>query len=213
MSQKECTVPTADLLIAPYLHPWGSDIFVQVAALNSKGISLYSADGGGAIILTAPDAPHNLVSDPAVSNASEIKITWEQGANGGAAISMYRVHYDQGSGTGQFVVLATGITELTYTATGLTAGKTYKFKVQSRNSFSYSAYSDEVAVLAAQTPVKPAAPTTSAVGDNVVISWTAPFANGSPILSYTVYIETVTAGVFAIDSANCDGAIAQIRDA
>ena len=44
----------------------------------------------------------------------------------------YTVSFNQGSGT-TFVVLASGITATSYTATGLTAGTTYAFSVQARN--------------------------------------------------------------------------------
>ena len=36
-----------------------------------------------------------------------------------------------------------------YTATGLTAGKTYKFKVRARTAYGYGAYSNVVEILAA----------------------------------------------------------------
>jgi hypothetical protein len=45
-------------------------------------------------------------------------------------------------------------------------------------------YSPEVPILAANKPSVPAAPTTELIGVNVKITWVAPAANGSPILSY-----------------------------
>ena len=54
----------------------------------------------------------------------------------------YRVSWDQGTGTGIFVVLATGITGLTTvsyrTTATLTANTFYSFKVESRNAVGYS---------------------------------------------------------------------------
>jgi hypothetical protein len=44
---------------------------------------------------------------------------------------------------------------------------------------------------------------TSVVGDNAVIDWVAPDANGSPITSYDIYVKTST-GSFLAD-AHCDG--------
>lgn len=44
-------------------------------------------------------------------------------------------------------------------------------------------------VLAAQVPDVPAAPSTSVNGNNVEISWTAPFAQGSPIVGYKILIR------------------------
>jgi hypothetical protein len=48
-----------------------------------------------------------------------------------------------------------------YIVTGLTAGTTYKFKVQARNQYGYSDYSVEVVILAAQAPSVPNAPYTA----------------------------------------------------
>jgi len=76
----------------------------------------------------------------------------------------------------------------TFTATGLTAGNTYKFKVQSENEYGFSDYSNEVVILAAQKPSAPPAPVTSISGLNVKIEWGLSSDNGSPITGYTIYI-------------------------
>ena len=65
----------------------------------------------------------------------------------------------------------------------------YHFKVQARNSYGYSLYSNEVTILAAQIPETPVAPTTIIDGPNTVILWTAPFENGSPIIGYIITIR------------------------
>jgi hypothetical protein len=44
----------------------------------------------------------------------------------------------------QYTTLETGIITQYFTAIALTPGVTYKFKVQSRNAFGYSDYSEEV---------------------------------------------------------------------
>ena len=124
----------------------------------------------------------------------------------------YRVSYDQGQGTNTFVVLASGITEEAYIATGLTSGVTYIFKVQARNIKGFSAYSSEISILAAQTPDKPDAPVTSVSGSNVIIDWAAPADNGSPIVSYNILIR-LTNGDFVEDTTNCDGSLQSIKDA
>lgn len=100
-----------------------------------------------------------------------------------------------------------GITALTYTATGLTQGATYKFKVNARNVYGYSAlYSNTVTILAAQVPAQPIAPVTTWHGDGfdyVVITWTAPDDGGSPITGYTVKIKQKDE-TFSSDLVNCD---------
>jgi len=65
----------------------------------------------------------------------------------------YRIYYDQGSGVN--IVLATGVTQTSFTATSLTSGTTYKFYVQSRNIVGYSSDSSIVTILCATTPNVP----------------------------------------------------------
>jgi len=67
------------------------------------------------------------------------------------------------------------VTDLTYTALGLTAGKTYSFKVYALNSVGYSLGSNPRSILAAQKPDTPDAPSTIIAGDFVKVTWTAPF--------------------------------------
>jgi hypothetical protein len=61
---------------APYSIPWGSGIYAIVAAINIKGISPYSSEGNGAIILTNPDAPLNLADNPSLTSGSTIALVW-----------------------------------------------------------------------------------------------------------------------------------------
>jgi len=49
-------------MASPYNHAWGSSIYALYSATNIYGTSIDSAEGNGAIILTVPDAPINLVN-------------------------------------------------------------------------------------------------------------------------------------------------------
>lgn len=76
-----------------------------------------------------PDEPLNLQNDPSITDAYQIGLTWEAPTfDGGSPVIDYKVWYDNGSGS-TFEELAVNIAELTYTATGLTQGVTYKFRV------------------------------------------------------------------------------------
>lgn len=55
-------MPISVLRSAPYGFDWGDSIHAKVKATNIVGESEYSEVGNGAIILTIPDAPLNLVS-------------------------------------------------------------------------------------------------------------------------------------------------------
>lgn len=85
-------------------------------------------------------------------------------------------------------MLAQNILTLTYTATGLSAGVTYQFRVQSRNSFGLSAMSTTLAVVAASVPDTPlnfsnVAGVTNA--SQIGLSWIQGVSNGgSPVLDY-----------------------------
>lgn len=50
-------MPSASFTIPPYSLAWGSSIYAKVSATNSKGTSVVSQGGNGAIIWTNPDAP------------------------------------------------------------------------------------------------------------------------------------------------------------
>lgn len=116
-------------------------------------------------------------------------ITWSAPAsNGGSAVLDYQIDWDNGSGT--WTTAVTGITGLTYTKTGVTAGTTYQFKIAARNAVGLSTLSSALSVLAASVPATPAAPTTVVDGGstNVVISWSLPSNGGSAITSYKIYI-------------------------
>lgn len=54
-----------------------------------------------------------------------------------------------------YVTIASGLTSLSYTATGLVAGKTYSFKVAARSEVGLSAYSSVATILCAVPPDAP----------------------------------------------------------
>jgi hypothetical protein len=83
-----------------------------------------------------------------VTSDSVIGLKWVEGVNnGGASVIDYKISYT--TGTDPYVTLDSGITILSYEAINLIAGTLYKFKIQSRNSFGFSAFSPEVEILAA----------------------------------------------------------------
>jgi hypothetical protein len=148
MTNLECFVPISKLLVAPYSLAWGSSIYAKVTAANLIEYSEYSDAGNGAIILTSPDAPYTLVNVPSITAKHQIGLDWESLTNsGGAAVLDFTVSYAAASDA--YLVLATGVLNTEYTATGLSTGVSYHFKVQSRNEYGLSEYSNEITVLAA----------------------------------------------------------------
>jgi hypothetical protein len=68
--------------------------------------------------------------------------------DGGSSLIDYSIWYDDASGS-TFTELVSGVTDLSYTATLLTQGATYQFKVEASNLYGFSAYSDTITILTA----------------------------------------------------------------
>lgn len=70
---------------------WGASVYAKLVATNSKGTSNESNEGNGAVIITRPDAPSNLLEDSQYRTASTLGLTWTPGAENGATIIDYRI--------------------------------------------------------------------------------------------------------------------------
>lgn len=183
-----CTIPVATLITSPYSLPWGSSVYAKVLANNFYGDSDESLEGNGAIIITTPDAPINLQEDYSQRTKSILAITWDDASfTGGDAIIDYRISIQEENGAYQ--VLQANHIDKSYTATGLQFGVTYSFKVESRNSYSYSAFSEIITLLCAFKPDPPLLVTTANNNDLVTVSWDDPIANGYVIHEYKIYIR------------------------
>jgi len=96
-------------VVAPFNLTWGQSIYVQVIAINVYGQSLPSVVGSGAIIITSPDSPINLLETITLRTSTSITFSWTQGVStGGSSIISYRVSYDQAIGV--WINLASNIT-------------------------------------------------------------------------------------------------------
>lgn len=60
-------IPISTIISSPYSLPWGSSVYATVSSTNIVGYSEISNSGNGAIILTNPDAPINLVNVPSIT--------------------------------------------------------------------------------------------------------------------------------------------------
>jgi hypothetical protein len=129
-------MPLSILYVSPFSMVLGDHIYAKIIAINSYGDSFASEPGDGVAVVFLPDAPINLANNAAITSATTVGLTWSNGiSNGGSVIIDYKVWYDQG--TGSYITLTTATTN-SYTATSMTPGSTYKFKVQSRNSVGLS---------------------------------------------------------------------------
>jgi hypothetical protein len=187
VTSSQCTVPLSTLTSAPYSLSLGNDVNVKVIATNVKGDSPESLQGSGATIIEAPDAPVNLAEDTSLRSPTELGLTWNEGAaNGGAAVTEYRISYAEQGGSFSFLI---STANTNYLVTSLTSGTTYEFKVEAKNEYGYSQFSSTISLLAAYIPEIPTSVTTEFVGSLVKVSWTLPSDNGSPITAYKLYIQ------------------------
>lgn len=204
VAETKCLVPIDTLITNPYNLDWGTSVFAKVQAINLVDESSFSFPGNGALLYTSPDPPQSLANNLGTSSSTEIGLTWYQGiSDGGSPVLDYRVWYQIESG--DYQVLADGLYMTAHTATGLTTGTTYSFKVQSRNLNGYSDFSNEITVIAAQKPSKPSSPTTSFANDIVTISWSEPATNGAPITAYTIKVRHSNLATYSVPTDYCDG--------
>lgn len=122
-----CRIPVQFLKDAPFNLPWGESVFAKVTAFNHRGSSGTSEAGNGAIIVTRPDPPINLLEDTQYRTASTLGLTWEAAAeNGGTPILDYRISKAVDGGAYQVLAATQQTNLLVYS---LTPGTNYQFKV------------------------------------------------------------------------------------
>ena len=82
---------------------------------------------------TAPAAP--TIGTATANRGKSATVRWTQGSDGGSAITSHVVTaYLSGSTTVSKTVIISGSTATSATVTGLTAGRSYTFRVQARNT-------------------------------------------------------------------------------
>jgi hypothetical protein len=134
---QSCSIQVTTLRATPFSLEWGSSINARIVATNIYGDSDQSVEGNGAVMITYSDPPINLQESVHDRTPTSITFGWDNAPmNGGSTVIDYRITSDQSTGTD--IVLADDVTTPYYTATGLTFGVTYAFKVEARNEFGHS---------------------------------------------------------------------------
>jgi fibronectin type 3 domain-containing protein len=148
-------------------------------------------------VSATPVAPPATVPAAPVINATPgdttVALSWPVPADGGSAITSYKIYRSTTSGTELFLT-STGSTS--FNDTGRTNGTTYFYKVSAVNGIGEGPQSNE----ASATPVapnvgpQPGAPVLTATPHNgsVTLSWPVPSPGASPISYYLVYRSTTT---------------------
>lgn len=87
-------MPISALKTTPYSLAWGVSAYATVTAVNVYGNSLESSEGNNAVILTIPDAPTDLSNNAALTDGTQIGLTWNQGiSNGGTPVIDFTISY------------------------------------------------------------------------------------------------------------------------
>ncbi len=131
-----------------------------------------------------PDAPAGLV---AVAGNALVTLTWTAPSGNGSALTGYTVTPYVGTTPLAPVAVAAG--ETSATVTELTNGTTYTFTVTATNAVGTGPAATSSPVTPAGgsgVPDAPGALTATAGDAQVVLAWTAPADNGSPLTAYTV---------------------------
>lgn len=98
----------------------------------------------------------------------------------------------------------------TWTATGLTTGAIYKFKVEARNIYGYSDYSDTVSILCAALPAQPDMPISYVFENQVVFEWDIPSDHGTLITGYNILFRK-SDNTYETELVDCDRTISVVN--
>jgi Ca2+-binding RTX toxin-like protein len=143
------------------------------------------------VVLAVPAAPANVTATAGVARAT---VTWTAPASD-LPVTGYTVERSDGS---TVVLTDVPATARSFTATGLTGGTAYTFRVRAVNMIGAGAYSAASAPVTPTAPVAPGAPAIgTATGGNAqaVVRWTPPATDGgSPVTRYEVVVRNATTG-------------------
>lgn len=131
---RACTIPYSELLAAPYSLTLGEEILFIVKAKNSIGWGTFSITPTiKDTVKTHPLAPLTKVIEGALTDDSQIHITWqkvEDPETGLDTVLSYVVYWDNGSNANQWVVLVEETSSFTFTfieSSGIVRASYFKF--------------------------------------------------------------------------------------
>lgn len=136
---------------------------------------------------------------------TEISLAWSalQGAlTGDAAITEYSLYWDNGTGVVDILLASQNV--LDYRVRGTTGGVTYSFAVAASNVYGQGLTSDVLVSLASDVPNIILIVSTSIVGTDVLVTWSAPDPNFEPLLEYDIVFLSST-GAYVREGTNCGG--------
>ncbi len=146
---------------------------VLILNVPAGGVQVMQLSSSGQVVPVSPASPTNLT---ATAGNSQVTLTWTPSVGA----TSYNIYMNG--------IVLVGVTNTTYTDTGLVNGQTYSFQVTALNSAGESAKTPSVSVTPVAPVVPPAPPTNlSATAGNTTakLSWT-PVAGAT---SYNIYVN------------------------
>ena len=175
----------------------GFTYYYKVTAVNIKGEGSAAGPASSGVPATVPNAPGSLT---VVRGNAQAVLSWDPPYNGGSSILYYKVWRSTSVG-GTYTQIATPAAT-PYTATGLTNGVTYFFKVSAYNAQGTGAEAGPEAVVPATVPNAPTLNSATANSvKTITLQWTpVPVASngGSAVLYYNVYRATSSGGTYVL---------------
>ncbi len=164
--------------------------YFTIAAVNGEGPGTNATEvavmPGG-----YPDAPQSF---RATSDKTQVVLQWLPPVGDGGYPIMGYVVYSGSSSDRETILASLGVT-LTFTATNLTNGQWYYFKVAAVNCNGRGPNSTEICALAATVPDAPIWSTITPGNTQVTLNWFAPVSDGgSAIRGYRVYRGMIPGG-------------------
>jgi len=177
----------------------GQVFYFKIAAVNSIGTGANSSETS-AMPSTVPGTPIGFTAMP---GNKQVVLNWAAPAsNGGSPITDYQIYL--GTTSNNETWLATPGVVLTYTATGLTNGQVYYFKIAAWNAMGIGMNSIEIRSVPIMesnttnttmftTPGMPLNLRATVANRQVMLSWQSPACNGGcPIINYSIYRGTIS---------------------
>ena len=165
----------------------GIEYQFQISSINVVGVGPES-EIVSATPLPVTDAPDNLVAEPSNTNVS---LSWNISATGGAAILDYIIEYKTPIDT-EWTVFPDEVSDVqSATVTGLTNGIEYQFRIKAVNVVGPSPPSEIISATPRTVSGMPVDPVVTPGNTIVLLSWTAPTDNGgAAIFDYIIEHKT-----------------------